>query len=229
MDIHPRRLYFSGLSGGARASYMSCKYHIDGCGGVIGIVAGFSSPTIRTWGKPIYLITGQSDYNRNEMQSQYNHMLTGGLETAIAIHDGGHSAGPESHRKDAMRWMDNAWWSSDVPLLETDKPRLQEVAKALLAKAEDDAAPDRRQARYWLSRMAANRGKELEQELLDRIAALKSDEVYKDESAAELLWRRYAENAQQTGRPIPQATLQAIAKRHPDSTVAARVEAMKKP
>ncbi len=219
MDIHPRRVYFAGVSGGSRVAHDTARQFHDLCAGVIGIAAGLGG-TDGYASEPEFLITGKTDYNKGEVCALYRRLMTQGIETELVIHPGGHTGGRNEDHARAMRWMDREWFSGAEPLEPTDAARLQDVANALLAKARDEAAPDRRECCYWLARMAANRKKELPKEIADAIKGLKKDAVYREESQAFAMYH-LAKSRRMSG-----SVLRNIRARFPKSTLARRVAAM---
>ncbi|MHC5057228.1 MAG: alpha/beta hydrolase [Planctomycetota bacterium] len=219
MEVHPRRVYFAGLSGGSRVSHDTARQFHDMCAGVIGIAAGLGGNDGYAL-EPEFLIAGNTDYNKGEVCGLYRRLMLQGIETELIIHPGGHSLGRHEDHARAMRWMDREWFSGTEPLEPTDDARFREVAGMLLAKARDEAAPDRRECCYWLARMAANRKKELPKEISDAIKGLAKDPVYKEESQA------FAMYAAAKKRRLNSSVLKAIRTRFPESTLAKRVAAM---
>ncbi|OGV70288.1 MAG: hypothetical protein A2283_00300 [Lentisphaerae bacterium RIFOXYA12_FULL_48_11] len=118
-NIHPHRLYFSGLSGRARQSAWESIGFPDECAGVICIGAGFSQygsgekrgeykfPPLNI---PVFFLVGKTDMNHNEVvgylapaEKKRGRMIN------VQVHPGGHDWGrPEDHTL-AIRWLDGLW------------------------------------------------------------------------------------------------------------------------
>jgi len=219
MTVHPRRVYFAGFSGGARNAYKSSFDNLGCIGGTIGTGAGMppgaGSPV---WNKPVFCIVGKTDMNNGEVRSLYRRLIAGPMEADLIIHPGGHSAANEKDMSRAIQWMEYEWFSGSEKLEPSDKPRLEAVAKELLQKA---AAPgdEQREACYWLSRLLANRKKDLPAATSSAIRKLAGHPVYKQESQVGAVWRRLF------GKRVDSRTMKALIQGAPQSTIARRLQA----
>ena len=222
MHIHPRRIYFSGMSGGSRSAHGSSIQRLDTCAGVIGLGAGVSgSMGLVFWEKPTFHIVGKTDMNNSEVKRLYGFLMEHGMQTELIVHPGGHTTGRAEDRIRAMRWMEHEWFSGTDPLEKSDLPRLEELATSLAERAEDADAPGRREACYWLWRMSVNRRKELPGTVTKRIRSLARDPVYRREAMAGAAFKRLF------GKSGGSGALRAIATRYPGTTIAGRIAAMR--
>jgi len=97
--VHPRRLYFSGFSGGARmASWSAIAYPCIGAGYLQG-----SPPR----GVPVFFIVGKTDMNRAEVTRLQPAEAAKGRKTKLIVHPGGHSWGRKEDHELAVRWLDS--------------------------------------------------------------------------------------------------------------------------
>jgi len=100
---NPRRVYATGMSGGARVA-MQLALANDTIAGVIASSAGFpdSEPRARV-GFAIFGTAGRDDFNYIEMR-----LLDRKLKTPhrLAIFEGGHTLPPDSVAMDAIEWME---------------------------------------------------------------------------------------------------------------------------
>jgi hypothetical protein len=115
-NIDPRRLYFSGLSGGARRSAYRAIEFQDHCAGVVCIGAGYyyyqdGVYAIPPKDIPIFFIGGESDMNRTEVsKTMMEPEKKCGRPCQVLIHPGGHTWGrPEDHEA-ALKWLDSQWY-----------------------------------------------------------------------------------------------------------------------
>lgn len=103
-NVDWQHVYFSGLSGGARAaSTTACNYPTLTRGLIcIGAAYGEGTPAVSI---PIFFIAGETDMNRNEVAAEYKQSLARKRKAELVIHPGGHDWGrPEDHEA-AIRWL----------------------------------------------------------------------------------------------------------------------------
>ena len=104
-NIDPRRVYLTGMSGGARVALEVALANID-IAGVIASAAGYPDAKPRAKVSfPIYGTTGTEDFNYLEMR-----MLDRKLTTPhyLAIFHGGHGLPPAPVALDAIEWLELA-------------------------------------------------------------------------------------------------------------------------
>ncbi|MCH8968839.1 MAG: hypothetical protein IIA66_06960 [Planctomycetes bacterium] len=104
-NIHPRRLYFSGFSGGSRMASWAAVNHQDACAGIICIGAGHYDgvpPKL----VPIFFIVGQSDFNHDEVVALHSEAERSIRKTELIVHPGGHTWGRPQDHEAAIRWLD---------------------------------------------------------------------------------------------------------------------------
>ena len=118
--LHPRRLYFSGFSGGARMASWSGVAYPEWCAGMICIGAGFlqTPPPIH---QPVSFIVGQSDMNHGEVTRLSPAEQKKGRKTKLIIHPGGHSWGRKEDHEAAIRWLDGLYRGDAKPAKAKDK------------------------------------------------------------------------------------------------------------
>jgi len=219
MTVHPRRVYFAGFSGGARNAYKSSFDSLGCLGGTIGTGAGLpGGGGVPIWNKPVFCIVGKTDMNNGEVRTLYNRLIAGPMEADLIIHPGGHSSASETDMSRAVQWMEYEWFSGAEKLEPSDKPRLEAVAKELLQKAAAPGA-EQREACYWLSRLLANRKKDLPMAVSSAIRKMSSHPVYKQESQVGTVWRRLF------AKRLDSRTKKALIQGAPQSTIAGRLQA----
>lgn len=106
VNVHPRRLYFSGFSGGARMAAWAGYSYPGRCAGIICIGAGFLQypPPLH---QAVFFIVGKGDFNHGEVTKRHAEALRQGRKSRLIVHPGGHSWGrPQDHEK-ALRWLDS--------------------------------------------------------------------------------------------------------------------------
>ena len=101
--IDPKRIYATGMSGGARVA-LQLALSNDGIAGVIASSAGYpdSEPRAKV-GFALFATAGTDDFNYLEMR-----LLDRKLKTPhrLAIFEGGHTLPPDSIATDAIEWME---------------------------------------------------------------------------------------------------------------------------
>ena len=111
-NVHPRRLYFSGFSGGARMASWSGVAYPEWCAGVICIGAGYLQvpPPLH---QPVFFIVGKTDMNNAEVTKLHPAEARKGRKTKLVIHPGGHSWGRKEDHEQAVRWLDALYQGAD--------------------------------------------------------------------------------------------------------------------
>ena len=121
-NIHLERIYFSGMSGGARRATQRGIYHAPNCAGLICIGAGFSffydgaragQPLLSPVEQPIFFIVGQNDMNYREVVKEtYPNEIWRKRAVNLVVHPGGHTWGRSEDHEAAIRWLDEQWKKS---------------------------------------------------------------------------------------------------------------------
>jgi hypothetical protein len=106
-----KRIYFTGGSGGARASSLAAITHPGITGGLLLIAGatctmGTPHPAI-----PTFFITGKTDMCHDDVVGSHHASVSAGRPTQLVIHDGGHEDGPLPNIVRAMKWLKD----QDVP------------------------------------------------------------------------------------------------------------------
>jgi len=104
-NINWKRVYFSGLSGGARAASGSGVTYPALCAGLICIGAAYGKET-PSKEIPIFFIAGQTDMNKSEVEGAHRAAKAAGRKTDIIIHPGGHDWGRAEDHEAAIRWLE---------------------------------------------------------------------------------------------------------------------------
>ena len=105
-SVNWKRVYFSGLSGGARASSYSAQTFPSLCAGLILIGASYAGGAPPPKEIPIFFIAGQTDMNKGEVEGAHRAAKTAGRKTDIIIHPGGHEWGRAEDHEAAIRWLE---------------------------------------------------------------------------------------------------------------------------
>ncbi|MFT4175635.1 MAG: hypothetical protein QM627_03185 [Luteolibacter sp.] len=101
LPIDPKRVYFTGRSGGSREAFTNAK-DFDGAG-VLAVIAGAQeNECIR--GRHYFFITGATDFNRYEMAKSFQRVKA---SSAFRLHPGGHSPGPGWLTSEGMVWLES--------------------------------------------------------------------------------------------------------------------------
>lgn len=120
LNIHPKRYYFSGMSGGARRASTRGIIYAQQCAGVICIGAAYSqwrdkespyyakhqAPPLSI---PVFFIVGKSDMNNGEVNGMYERARKQGRKSELIVHPGGHTWGRPTDHETAIRWLDEQW------------------------------------------------------------------------------------------------------------------------
>ncbi len=108
LHIHPRRLYFSGFSGGARMASWSGAAYPGWCAGLICIGAGYlqTPPPLH---QPVFFLVGKTDMNHGEVTRLQPAEARKARKTQLVVHPGGHSWGRKEDHEQAIRWLDSLY------------------------------------------------------------------------------------------------------------------------
>jgi hypothetical protein len=129
--IDARRVYLTGLSGGARVA-LQVALGSTSIAGVIASSAGFpDSQPRQSVSFPLFATTGTADFNYVEMH-QLDRKLTS--PHRLAIFDGGHTLPPAEVALEAIEWLDLQAMKSDR------RPRDAVLIDRLFAKREQQIA-----------------------------------------------------------------------------------------
>jgi predicted esterase len=105
LAIDWRRVVFGGDSGGARASARSQVMYPDLCAGLLMSIAGYEQGLPPEKRIPVFFITGDTDFNLQEILSCFDHSKKMGRETELIRHKGGHTNGGKENIETALRWL----------------------------------------------------------------------------------------------------------------------------
>ncbi len=103
-NIDMKHVYFSGLSGGARASSEAGVAYNGNCAGLILIGATYGDKTPPK-DEAIFYITGETDMNRNEVTAAHEAAKKSGRKCNFILHPGGHTWGRVEDQEAAIRWL----------------------------------------------------------------------------------------------------------------------------
>jgi predicted esterase len=110
VNLDHRRYYFTGYSGGARRSSRRALLWADQTAGLLLIAAGHAGyqnrPPLRI---PAFLLAGESDMNKGEVQGLYDREKPEGRTCQIIIHPGGHTWGRAEDHVAGLRWLESQW------------------------------------------------------------------------------------------------------------------------
>ncbi len=140
--IDPRRIYTTGLSGGARVASsfaIACKTCVAG---VIACAAGLPPgtkdlPETTEW----FLATGTTDFNYPEMLELHENLDSHHLVNRLDVFEGPHGWMPSSMAEDALAWLQlRAMVKGTVPLnkdfIESEFLKRTTAAQSLLEKGD---------------------------------------------------------------------------------------------
>jgi len=99
-----KHVYFSGFSGGARASSASGQAYPGFCAGLILIGAAYAQG-VPPKEQAIFYITGQTDMNKGEVTGAYEKAKASGRKCQFVLHPGGHEWGRPQDHEAAIRWL----------------------------------------------------------------------------------------------------------------------------
>ncbi len=135
-SVDPKRVYLTGMSGGARVALEVALAKND-VAGVIASSAGYPDGQTRSrLPFPIFSTAGSEDFNYLEMRLLDRKLAT---PHRLAIFDGGHTLPPDSVAREAIEWLELQAMKSgrrarDEPLID----RLLEKRRAAVAAATSD-------------------------------------------------------------------------------------------
>jgi len=105
LNIDWRKVVFGGASGAARASAMAQHNHPDIYAGLLLSVAGYKHMPPPPKQVPIFFITGDKDFNLEEVLSCHRESMKIGRATELIRHKGGHDHGGDENIEKALRWL----------------------------------------------------------------------------------------------------------------------------
>ena len=144
LPIDPKRIYFSGNSGGARSAY---KNAADlGGAGVLGRIAGAQPGELKK-GCHYFFISGSYDYNRYDTSHSFAQVQR---SSAFRFHPSGHSNGPAYLMTEGMVWLESQWHRK----ARTKGPERAEFEKAALAWVADTKTAASHRAAWWAAYLA---------------------------------------------------------------------------
>lgn len=124
-NIDWTRVYFSGFSGGARASsFAGCTYP-GICGGLILTGAAHTGSGYPSVEVPIFFIAGTTDMNKKEVEAAHERSKREGRKTSLIIHPRGHTGPSSEESAAAIRWLEElarAAPKSEEPAVVEDPP-----------------------------------------------------------------------------------------------------------
>ena len=100
LPINPKRVYFSGTSGGAREAFSNSSQMESA--GVLALIAG-AAPDELSRSKHYFFVSGATDYNRYDTSFSYNAVKS---NSAIRFHPGKHEDGPAALMTEGMVWLE---------------------------------------------------------------------------------------------------------------------------
>lgn len=103
LPIDPKRVYYSGNSGGARMAFTNAAA-LEGAG-VLAQIAGARPDELKK-GIPYFFISGAYDYNRSDTSSSFAKVER---QAAIRFHPDGHANGPDWLLTEGMVWLESQW------------------------------------------------------------------------------------------------------------------------
>jgi predicted esterase len=105
LNIDWRKVVFGGGSGAARASARAQLMHPDSCAGLLLSIAGYDQMAPPPKQVPIFFITGDKDFNLEEVLSCHRQSKQIGRATELIRHQGGHDHGGDANIEKALRWL----------------------------------------------------------------------------------------------------------------------------
>jgi len=103
LPVDPKRVYFSGTSGGSREAFEN-SVAMDSAG-VLAIIAG-AQPGQVNRRKHYFFISGATDYNRYGTAKSFSEAKS---SAAFRFHPKGHTFGPEWLVTEGMVWLESKW------------------------------------------------------------------------------------------------------------------------
>ena len=105
LNIDWRKVVFGGASGAARASSRAQLMHPDICAGLLLSVAGYDPMNPPPKQIPIFFITGDKDFNLDDVLICHRQSKQIGRATELIRHPGGHDHGGDENIEKALRWL----------------------------------------------------------------------------------------------------------------------------
>ena len=118
-NVDTTKLYFSGLSGGARRSSLRGISYPDNCAGIYCVGAGYSiwrDESKPRFGHrrippahiPIFFCAGETDMNKSEVMEDIPPLIQKSRRKhKTTIHPGGHTWAPKSFDEEALQWLND--------------------------------------------------------------------------------------------------------------------------
>lgn len=139
LPIDPKRVYFSGNSGGAREAFHSAS-ELEGAG-VLAQIAGAKTDELKK-GTPYFFISGAYDFNRYDTSRSYAAVTRSGT---IRFHPGGHGNGPDWLLTEGMVWLETQWQRKT----KDTGPARSEFETAALAWMQSMKTSEPHRAAWW--------------------------------------------------------------------------------
>lgn len=136
LPVDPKRVYFSGTSGGSREAFEN-SVAMDSAG-VLAIIAG-AQPGQVNRRKHYFFISGATDYNRYGTAKSYSEAKS---SAAFRFHPQGHTFGPEWLVTEGMVWLESKWHQ---------KAKTRDAARADFEAAAFDWVEKMKDAEPWRS------------------------------------------------------------------------------
>jgi hypothetical protein len=171
LPVDPKRIYFSGTSGGARVAF-SNSTKIPSAG-VLAFIAG-AQPGEISRKKHYFFINGATDYNRAGSAFSFAEAKS---NAAMRFHPGTHADGPEWLVTEGIVWLECQWHEKS----KADPAAQADFAKAALDWVEKTKATDPLRAGWWAARLSEMRLPASEQ---SRAAGLKKELAASPEAIA---------------------------------------------
>lgn len=141
LPLDPKRIYFSGNSGGAREAFLNSS-ELEGAG-VLAQIAGAKPEELKK-GCHYFFISGGYDYNRYGTSFSYAAVKR---NAAIRFHADGHNNGPGWMMTEGMVWLE-AQWQRKVKDTGASRARYETAALEWIANLKTTA---NHRAAWWAS------------------------------------------------------------------------------
>jgi dienelactone hydrolase len=109
LNVDWKRVYFAGLSGGARAASWAGGSYPGMCAGMI-LIGGDYTPNFGNGAPPkdqaVVFIAGQGDPAKSLMETAHRNNLRVGRKSELIVHPGGHDWGRTQDHEAAIRWLE---------------------------------------------------------------------------------------------------------------------------
>lgn len=142
LPIDPKRVYFSGISGGSREAFYNSS-QMDSAG-VLAIIAG-GLPDELSRSKDYFFISGAFDFNRYDSSRTYAAVKS---SSAFRFHPGKHHEGPATLVTEGMVWLESKARQKGK------QTNGDEFGLAAVSWAEGLKAKEPYRAAWWASRLS---------------------------------------------------------------------------